>query len=168
MDSEKNCVVCNENLSSEKVIAITAARRETFKEASKGRGDRLFTRVSENDSMHEKCYKSYTHPDNVAAVVRQRNMQGPSICTRSIGATDFDFENLCIFCREDASQSFLKEEMKKTKRKRIHVCRLENKKTLKTISERAKQRTDFNAINISTLVATIDLDKVTPKYHHPL
>lgn len=165
------CFICEEPFAEDEKTTTPQRRGiETLINASKERKDNKSYKYKLKDkecvTIHEKCYKSYTHPSNIKAHKKRQNFQVGSTSTRATFVA-FEFDQNCLFCGKDASEKFLKNQAKlKNTSKRQGVSKVSAEETHNNILRRASERSDKWGSEVLDRVASVaSLISVQARYH---
>lgn len=138
------CFICEDPLGEQETSTVKRKGIETLISASKERKDRKSEKYvlqsKESVIIHAKCYKSYINAKSIRACLRRSEESTPSSSTRR--SQKFEFEGLCLFCGSDASESFIKREMRKRSSSPRPVRNLTTQETLIKIKNKATERSD--------------------------
>lgn len=176
MDDEK-CSICDQDLEPNcKRRVISGDKLKSFFEAATARQDRK-ANIFKNATIitvHASCAKSYTSISHITAHLKRSELQGASTssCTPSDdrllrSGGNFNFSELCFFCEEDASDYFIKKQIKKPKVLRVEVTVVSKKDELRSnIISYKDYAFDQYALQIIDRISRVDnLHAVKARYH---
>lgn len=172
------CCLCLENVDAdaeeEPAVLVTEQRYTTLCRCSRERGDNyvvLRFRNTTGTYVHEKCYNTYIHHRNIERykqMLLQPPEEEPARAAENVEPVlrTFDFENLCIFCRQSASDEFQKKEARKrANQKKEIVRRVSNKQTIDNIKTHCDSGNAAKYTEVIQVLPLIDLNNYDPRYH---
>lgn len=161
--ADSKCFICDDLLSNKERDVIKERGLMTLIDRSKQRKDgkhhilkgRWFVTV------HSNCRKSYVKEKYIAT-----SSTSTSKNTRRSKITVFDFKHKCLLCEEDASDDFLKKEIKKPVQKRDRVHCVETLVFKESLLETARNRNDKWGSDVIFRVGIVsDLIAAGGRYH---
>lgn len=142
------CVFCGDLLSREAVTHVKKKGVETIMKCSARRNDGKDASFLGLESLkaHTNCWKAYTNERNVSVAERGTSRGRPNPAPINVPAAvpqvpgvAFSFEDHCLFCGEDISEEFKKNEKKKSVDKRIVISRITSEHTKESIVKAAQK-----------------------------
>lgn len=113
-EDEEICSVCDKPFAErDKITVISGSTLRNYEKASVRRKDDK-EEVFKNSivlKVHHSCSRSYTSTRNIAAHLKKLNPKTASTSSnerQTRSSKMFDFENLCLFCEQDASVAYIK------------------------------------------------------------
>lgn len=162
------CAICDSQINElqEAKIEVTNARRKTLEKVSQKRGDKLLIKLRGQTSfLHELCYNNYTNYRQVERYEAAKNSLLNKLQSNSSSSgNNFDFNSSCLFCLNDASDTFILKESKKTKNKRYIVVKIISEKNLNTLIDHENKR-NANDTALKNLLKSIDLKVDRPRFY---
>lgn len=128
-------------------------------ECSKKYKDNKYRELINRDSIqvHDRCRKQYSRERVCYEALRDRKTRGAN------SDELFDFKQNCVICGEDASEAFLKKQIKKPKAVRDSVHYVETLPFKNSLISAAQQRNDNVVLDRLYLVS--DLVAAEARYH---
>lgn len=161
------CLLCIEEISEETKRTLKERAIISLIKASKERKDRKHLRMQKCTSLdvHVNCHLVYLRQRNITAAANKTSAS-TSRKRRSISnARNFYFNNLWLFCGDDASEDYIKGYKPKNS-KVIRVSKRETgDKILKAITERALENDEYNNLIYERLINADNLVELNARYH---
>lgn len=166
----QNCPLCDLPLSDRETRIIKEISLKNCVKASLQRKDNKHTLLRKYKSLevHEVCSKNYVSQRKIEFFLRKKEggNNSDNVRTRST-QLDFDWENLCFICSEDASDEFIKKEKKKSENKRVAVSIVNSNDCRNTLLTHTEKSSTLMSIALRTRLLSIEnVVAVGARYHH--
>lgn len=168
-DNEEICIICDAQIKpTDEYRGVSGDLLKKYIQASIQRADgkhRLF-KCLHNFWAHANCCKHYTAEEQIKRAQRKNSLK-PTSKPLLRSEKQFDFQNLCFFCSNDASEDFISKQLKKSENSRITVRFVKSDgKLQKNILEHGKNLFDLRTKEVIDRISRVEnLHPQKARYH---
>ena len=173
MASTGNCIICSEDIASSGGGRIVGKKGlQKLIEVSSAREDGLHGNWHPEDQLpiHDKCYKSYTAPKNIAKAKKIHHQEGRDSPVPSLRSCvkPYDYQTHCLICAEEFDfERYQRHPERYSTISNVEFVNKEKKSLIQeSLLEVCEKRQDLQAINVKARILFAgDLRAVESKYH---
>lgn len=164
------CILCDKELLETNKRTIGERAIASLIKASKARNDKKYFRLQKFQSLdvHVNCHISYIREKNIIAAAKEASTSTSRKRRSGVEVRNFYFESLCLFCGEDASDSYIQNrKCDPSKYVKVQfVCNPKTgKKILDTIRERSFINDEYHELIYQRLINAGNLVELNARYH---